>query len=84
MIRSLLCLSLLTTSGGLAQAQSTSEPTVIYPKVTKYDFHPESVEGGVQSPDGESVTLLRSERHSSLVRVRADFRRALLQSAEDI
>lgn len=88
MIRSLLCLALLAMAGGFAQAQPTSEPTseptVVYPKVTEFDFRPESVKGGVQSPNGESVTLLGSKRYSSLVRVRADFRKAMLQSAEDI
>jgi hypothetical protein len=77
--------------GSLALAQAEGEekaeagaPSVTYKKKTVYDFDDDLVEGELQRPDGEYIDTQRKAKHSSLIKIRADFIPEMFKSAEDI
>jgi hypothetical protein len=49
-----------------------------------YDFDDDVVEGDLVRPDGEFVDSRKAAKHSSLIKIRADFIPEMLKSAEDI
>ena len=77
------CLSLLA-SPALAQPASQPSDGITYQKVTEYRFTPEEIDGRTQRPDGVTEAVRLTAPAGSLIRVRADFRDRLAQSAEDI
>lgn len=80
----LVALSLACVAGSAWAGQPDPEPAVQYQPVTTFRFDPEDVEGGVTSPDGVVETARTAARLPSLIQVRADFRRELLQTADDL
>jgi hypothetical protein len=77
---------LLASSAALAQPETGrgEAPEVKYKKKTVYDFDDDLVEGELQRPDGEYIDTRRKAKHSSLIKIRADFIPEMLKSAEDI
>jgi hypothetical protein len=57
---------------------------VTYKSKTVYDFDDDVVEGDLVRPDGEFVDSRKAAKHSSLIKIRADFIPEMLKSAEDI
>ena len=55
-----------------------------YKQKTVYDFDDDVVEGDLVRPDGEFIDTRRAAKHSSLIKIRADFIPEMLKSAEDI
>ena len=53
-------------------------------KVKSYDFDGDDIDGDLVKPDGEFVDTRRFASHSSLIRIRADFIREVLKSAENL
>jgi hypothetical protein len=60
------------------------EGSVAYKQKTVYDFDDDLVEGDLVRPDGEFIDTRKAAKHSSLIKVRADFIPEMLKSAEDI
>ena len=77
------CATLLALPA-LAQPEATPGAKVTYKKVTEYHFTPEEIGGRTQRPDGVTEAVRLAQPADSLIRVRADFRDRLAQSAEDI
>ncbi len=48
------------------------------------DFDDEVVEAPTHGPNGDAVTARKSARQPSLIRVRQDFRREMLRSADAV
>jgi hypothetical protein len=67
-----------------AGAPGGGEGNVAYKSKTVYDFDDDLVEGDLVRPDGEFIDTRKAAKHSSLIKVRADFIPEMLKSAEDI
>jgi hypothetical protein len=53
-------------------------------RVKTYDFSGDTLEGDLVKPDGENIDTRNFASHSSLIRIRTDFIREILKSAEDL
>ena len=63
-----------------AQAQNKNDKK----KVKVYDFSGDTIDGDLVKPDGEVVDTRVFASHTSLIRIRKDFIKEILKSAEDI
>lgn len=66
--------------GGKAQAAKSGG----YEKVKTYDFSGDTIDGELVKPDGEFVDTRKFAEHTSLIRVRQDFIKEIVKSAEDL
>ena len=66
--------------GGKAAAPASSG----YQKVKTYDFSGDTIDGELVKPDGEFVDTRKSAEHTSLIRVRQDFIKEIVKSAENL
>ena len=55
-----------------------------YQKVKTYDFSGDTIDGELVKPDGEFVDTRKSAEHTSLIRVRQDFIKEIVKSAENL
>jgi hypothetical protein len=78
--------SLLLAAPAIAQDKGAppAGDNVSYKSKTVYDFDDDVVEGDLVRPDGEFVDSRKAAKHSSLIKIRADFIPEMLKSAEDI
>jgi len=53
-------------------------------RVKNYDFDADLVEGELVKPEGEFLNARKFAEHGSLIKVRADFIREIVKSAEDL
>ena len=53
-------------------------------KVKNYDFSGDNIEGELIKPDGEMVNTRKFAEHTSLIRVRQDFIREIVKSADNL
>jgi hypothetical protein len=53
-------------------------------KEKSYDFSADVIDGELARPDGENMDVRGFEKHSSLIRIRTDFIREIVKSAEDL
>lgn len=53
-------------------------------KVKTYDFSGDTIDGDLLKPDGEVVDTRTFASHTSLIRIRKDFIKEILKSAEDL
>jgi len=65
--------------GGKAAAGSSG-----YQKVKTYDFSGDTIDGELVKPDGEFVDTRKAAEHTSLIRVRQDFIKEIVKSAENL
>jgi hypothetical protein len=73
----------------LAQQKSKTPPKGAADKpaqqrVKNYDFDADDVDGELVKPEGEFLNARKFAEHGSLIRVRADFIREIVKSAEDL
>lgn len=85
-MRRLFALSLMGIFLAAAPASAQQKPAAggDKPKATSYDFDDDIVEGDLVRPEGEMVGSASKVKHSSLIRIRTDFLKEMLKSAEDI
>jgi predicted secreted Zn-dependent protease len=62
-----------------AQAQKTDKQ-----KVKTYDFSGDNIDGDLVKPDGVQIDTRTFASHTSLIRIRKDFIKEILKSAEDL
>ena len=55
-----------------------------YEKVKTYDFSADTIEGDLVKPDGEFVNVRTGAEHSSLIKIRDNFIKEIVKSAEDL
>jgi len=53
-------------------------------RVKTYDFSGDEIDGDLVKPDGEFVDTRKFATHTSLIRIRKDFIREIVKSAEDL
>jgi hypothetical protein len=54
------------------------------PRVKNYDFDADLIDGELVKPEGEFLNARKFAEHGSLIRVRTDFIREIVKSAEDL
>lgn len=69
--------------GSLAQAQE-SEQEVSYKRKTVINFEDDTIEGSLQTPDGQYLEARKKMRHRSLIRIRRHFREKVLGSVNGL
>ena len=74
----LVVLSLSVVSIG-AMAQDA-----VYKKKTVINFEDDTIEGDLKTPDAEYLEARKRMRHASLIKIRDNFRRTVLQSVTDL
>jgi uncharacterized spore protein YtfJ len=89
LIVSVLAMALIGLSGGSALAQKKGKKEAgggadTGQKVKNYDFSADNIEGELIKPDGEMVNQRKFAEHTSLIRVRQDFIKEIVKSAEDL
>jgi hypothetical protein len=57
-----------------------SEP----PRERTFDFSGDTIDGDLMRPDGDFIDTRDFAQHTSLIRVRTEFIREIIQSAEDL
>jgi len=53
-------------------------------KTKNYDFSGDNIEGELIKPDGEMVNTRKFAEHTSLIRVRQDFIKEIVKSADNL
>ena len=53
-------------------------------KVKVYDFSGDTIEGDLIKPEGSTVDARDFAKHSSLIRIRTEFIKEIIKSAEDL
>ena len=93
-----ICLGFLALAlmGGVAAAQTRPQPrpakpaaggttgAAPAPRVRNYDFDADFIDGELVRPEGEFLNARRTAEHGSLIKVRTDFIREIVKSAEDL
>lgn len=80
---SLVCSLTLGLSYSSAHAQESGAEGANQ-KVKQYDFSGDTIDGDLLSPDGDVVDTRNFASHSSLIRIRTDFIKEILKTAEDL
>jgi hypothetical protein len=76
----------LTLAAPLAQAQKKGKGAekAEAPKSKSYDFTGDEIDGELVKPDGDFLDTRKFASHTSLIRLRKDFIKEILKSAEDL
>ncbi len=67
-----------------APAPTATTTSAAGPRVHNYDFDADLIDGELVKPEGEFLAARKFAEHGSLIRVRADFIREIVKSAEDM
>jgi hypothetical protein len=68
-----------------AQGKGKQQPTKEEPKKVKsYDFTGDEIDGELVKPDGDFLDTRKFANHTSLIRLRTNFIKEILKSAEDL
>lgn len=90
--------ALLIATAGVAYAQDKQEKpakpaagakvgpatTTAAPRVRNYDFDADFIDGELVRPEGEFLKGRGKTEHGSLIKIRPDFIREIVKSAEDL
>ena len=77
----------VSLAGPLAHAQKKAkggEAKAEAPKTKSYDFTGDEIDGELVKPDGDFLDTRKFASHTSLIRLRKDFIKEILKSAEDL
>lgn len=85
-IASILGLSLAFGGLALAQDKKGKDKNSVsgYQKSKKYSFEDEDVNGQLLKPEGDVLAGRTDLKHASLIRVRTNFIKEIVKSAEDL
>jgi len=86
MKKRLLMLGCLVVGLGLAMPALAQDeaPGQIFKKKTIINFEDDTIEGDLKTPDAEYLEARKRMRHASLIKLRYNFRRRVLQSVGDL
>jgi hypothetical protein len=68
----------------LVFAQGKGKGKEEVPKTKSYDFTGDEIDGELVKPDGDFLDTRKFATHTSLIRLRKDFIKEILKSAEDL
>ena len=85
-VTALTVIGAVTLAAPLAQAQKKGkgEAKAEAPKSKSYDFTGDEIDGELVKPDGDFLDTRKFASHTSLIRLRKDFIKEILKSAEDL
>ncbi|RMH40417.1 MAG: hypothetical protein D6689_13870 [Deltaproteobacteria bacterium] len=66
------------------KARASAKQTPSKQRVKTYDFTGDEIDGDLIKPDGEFLDTRKFATHTSLIRIRKDFIREIVKSAEDL
>ena len=69
---------------GAAATTGTATAPAPGQRVRNYDFDADFIDGELVRPEGEFLNARRTAEHGSLIRVRTNFIREIVKSAEDL
>ena len=75
-------LALAFAAPGVAQAQNKGKK--VSKKVKTYDFSGDTIDGALVKPNGVQVDARTFASHTSLIKIRTNFIKEILKSAEDL
>jgi hypothetical protein len=84
MMRAVLASIVAALALSLAAPVNTARAQKADDKVKTYDFSGDTIDGDLIKPDGEIVDTRSFASHTSLIRIRKDFIKEILKSAEDL
>ncbi|HET6610808.1 MAG TPA: hypothetical protein VFG83_02415 [Kofleriaceae bacterium] len=73
-----------TAVPALAQATATDSSATTEKKAKSFDFTGDTIDGDLIKPDGDFINPRDFANHTSLIKVRTDFIKEILQSAEQV
>jgi hypothetical protein len=79
-----LLASLLVPLAVLAEEPKPPEPRVEYEKKTVINFDDDTIQGDLTRPDGEYVEARKRVNHSSLIKIREDWRDKVKQATAEL
>ncbi len=71
----------MTAGAASAQEANAGGDGSQYQRKTVINFEDDTIEGDLKTPDGEYLEARKKARHKSLIKIRENFRRRILQSA---
>lgn len=83
-MRWLSVLAVVIGLGLAASAMAQEEEGVIFKRKTVINFEDDTIEGDLKTPDAEYLEARKRMRHASLIKIRANFRREVLQSVGEL
>jgi hypothetical protein len=84
MKRALLASIVAAVSLSLAAPVAFAQGNADKQKVKEYDFSGDTIDGDLIRPDGETLDSRDFASHTSLIRIRKDFIKEIVKSAEDL
>jgi hypothetical protein len=78
-----IAFALVVSGDAFAQNKGKGKDPKGAAKVKQYDFSGDTIDGELVKPEGEFVNTRTFAEHTSLIRVRADFIKEIVKSAED-
>ncbi|MCP4446309.1 MAG: hypothetical protein GY811_13335 [Myxococcales bacterium] len=73
------CLVVAVVAPSVSDAQNADKP-----KVKTFDFSGDDIDGELVKPDGEFIDPRQFASHTNLIRIRKDFIKEIIKSAEDL
>ena len=77
-------LATITVSFVLPTTSAFAQKKEKAPKVKTFDFSGDEIDGELVKPDGEFIDPRKFASHTNLIRIRKDFIKEILKSAEDL
>ena len=79
-----LSVPVLGVHDAVAQKKKARKSKKADKRVKTYDFSGDEIDGDLVKPDGEFLDTRKFATHTSLIRIRKDFIREIVKSAEDL
>jgi hypothetical protein len=77
-------IALVSPLGAFAQGKGKPKGGEEPKKVKTYDFTGDEIDGDLVKPDGDFLDTRKFASHTSLIRLRKDFIKEIVKSAEDL
>ncbi len=84
MRKRMLLLVLAFPLAALAQEKKQPQPRVEYEKKTVINFDDDTIQGDLTRPDGEYVEARKKVEHSTLIKIRENWRDKVMQASGDL
>jgi hypothetical protein len=84
LVVSLVAIALATPASAQPKPKTPPGGSAPPAKVKNYDFEADTIDGELIKPEGEFSTARILAEHGSLIRLRTDFIREIVKSAEDL
>jgi hypothetical protein len=79
-----LVASLALAGTAIAEDKKPSEEKARYSKTTTINFEDDTIEGDLSRPDGEYVEGRKAVKHSSLIKIREEFKQKVMESVGEL